>query len=605
MQQIGNLYRNYTYLSHKKMKYIVTLLLAVLLPFVAKADNITFLDEHVKSVCVQNWDTNGDGELSMEEAATVTKLNTKFSFDNEINRFPELQYFTGLISVSTYDFYSCKKLRSIVLPSQITSIGTSAFFGCVNLQEIVIPDAVKTISDYAFNGCSRLRSVTFPEGLTTIGENAFSSCNSLQGIAIPSTVKSIALSAFWSCSSLTSITVDPANTVYDSREDCNAIIKTSTNTLQLGTVTTVIPETVTTIGPSAFYGNALLKTINIPEGVKTIDVSAFSGCTALFSVTLPSTLTSIGGSAFSGCKKLSGILLPEGLKTIGQSAFNNCTSLRKISIPSTVTTIDFNAFAGCSTMTKVAVAAAIPISIVNNVFPYCKKSTLYVPKGSRSSYLAAQNWCDFQYIVELGVSATVKVTPEPVAYYDNPVLEVSIDNDDFDTYTTLNMDITLPDGVSLARGEGGISYTLSNRVPSSGTSIDILRRDKGVYRIQLSNPSSCLNGTEGVVVTFALAIDPATPNGDYEGIVDNFSLITKEAATMDIDDIPFTVSVVSYPMGDVNHDGEVGLVDIMLLVSRVLDEEPEGFYPQNADMNFDGELTLVDIMMIVDVVLNQ
>ena len=580
------------------MKKTFILLIACLLTLVAKADNITFLDEHVKSVCVQNWDTNGDGELSMEEAAAVTKLNTKFSFNAEIIRFPELQYFTGLASISTYDFYSCKNLRSIVLPPQITSIGTSAFFGCINLQEIIIPDAVKTIYDFAFNGCSGLKSVTFSEGLNIISENAFNSCYSLQGIAIPSTVNSIALSAFWSCSSLTTITVDPANTVYDSRDNCNALINTSTNTLQLGTTTTVIPETVTAIGPSAFYGNALLQTINIPEGVQTIGGSAFSGCTALTTVTLPSTLTSIGNSAFSGCKKLSGILLQEGLKTIGQMAFNNCSSLKKIFIPSTVTKIDYNAFSGCSRLTKVAVMSTTPISIGTSVFPYYKKSTLYVPKGCLDTYNNATTWKDFMEIVEIDRNITVTVDPEELEAGVAATLTVNLTNDDFFDYHSLTMDITLPRYFSIDAD----NVILSERC--TGMTAKLMPLEGNIYRLTCSSDNAIISGTEGTVFTLGLQLDENVPAGLYKGKAKN-TVIVNEYGTQSIDDVEFSWKVIGYEMGDVNHDGEVSLLDIMILVNRVLEIEQEIFYPENADMDYDGEFSLADIMLIVEKVLNQ
>ena len=583
-----------------KMKNTIFFILGCISTLSSTAQNIDFLDDHVKSVCVQKWDTNGDGELSMEEAAAVTKLNTVFAFDEEVIRFPELQYFTGITSISTYDFYTCKNLRSIVLPPQITSIGTSAFFGCANLQEIVIPSAVKTISEYAFNGCTGLKSVTFPEGLTTIGDNAFNSCNSLQEIAIPSTVTSIALSAFWSCSSLTSVTVDPENTVYDSRENCNAIIKTSTNTLQLGIITTVIPASVTAIGQSAFYGNARLQTIDIPEGVQSIGGSAFSGCTALTTVTLPSTLKSIGSSAFSGCKKLSGILLPEGLESIGEMAFKGCTSLRKIIIPSTVTNIEYNAFTEISRLTKVAAMPTTPVSIGTSVFPYRKKSTLYVPKGCLEAYQNATTWMDFLNIVELDKTITATVEPEELEAGATATIAINLVNDDFFDYHSVTMDITLPNRFNLDTD----NITLSDRCTGMTATLQLMEDE--AYRLTITSGNAIITGTEGQLLTLRLLIPSRVAGGEYQGIAQNIVITDDYGTPQALDDAEFSWTILGgYALGDVNHDGYVNITDVSLTVNYILGNIMPVFFEENADIDQDGNVNVTDITNIVNLILTQ
>ena len=580
------------------MKHTVSLLLGCLFPVVATSANISFADDEVKAVCVQNWDTNGDQELSVEEAAAVTSLRTKFSFNANIIRFPELQYFTGLKSIATYDFYSCKNLRTIVLPPQITTIGSSAFFGCLNLQEIVIPDNVQTISEYAFNGCNGLRSVTFPEGLKTISEYAFSSCYSLQELHVPASVTSIALSAFWSCSSLTTVTVDPANTVYDSREDCNALIKTSTNTLQLGTIATVIPASVTAIGEAAFYGNAKLQSIDIPEGVKTIGGSAFSGCTALTTVNLPSTLTTIGSSAFSGCKKISSIMLPEGLKTIDQMAFNNCTGMKIIFIPASVTTIGSSVFSGCSQLKKVAVESTTPLSITANVFQYRKTSTLYVPKGCLETYLNASVWQDFKEIVELGCSITVMVEPEQMDMASTATLAISLDNDDFFTYRNLQMDITLPNTFALDAN----NIVISER--AAGMTVTLVPLEDNVYRLTCESESTAITGTTGTILTLEMQMVDAVDVGDYQGIAHNITLTDDNGTSHSLEDAEFSWSVSGYLLGDVNHDGIINVTDVTLLVDYILGNRPAVFFKESADCDHDTIISVSDITHVVDLILS-
>ena len=580
------------------MKKNTFLLSSLLLSFTAQADNITFLDPHVKSVCVEKWDTNGDGELSMEEAAAVTNLNTVFSFDGTMASFPELQYFTGLTSIATYDFYSCKNLTTIVLPSQISSIGSSAFFGCYRLQEIVIPSAVKKINEYAFNGCTGLQSVTFQEGLTTIGEYAFSACSALQGIAVPASVTSIATSAFWSCPGLNTITVDADNTVYDSREDCNGLIQTSTNTLVLGTVNTVFPESVTAIGSSAFYGNSRLQTINITGGVQSIGASAFSGCTALTTVILAPTVTTIGSSAFSGCKKLTAIHLPIGLKTIGSGAFKTCTSLKKILIPATVTNISNNAFTECSKMLKVAMMNATPITINNTVFPNYKNSTLYVPKGSLEAYQNAKYWKDFKNIVEFDDNTlTAAVEPEIMEAGNTANIVVSLANDDFFDYHSLQMDITLPVGFSI----NADATTLSDRC--TGMSVAVEPLENNVYRLICSSESTAITGTEGALLTISLQAASNVATGDYQGAAENSVLTDEYGTPSSLTDAEFTWSVVAYYLGDVNHDGIVNITDVVMCVDFVLGDYTNSFFEDRADMNGDGIVNITDVVIMVDTVL--
>ena len=141
---------------------------------------------------------------------------------------------------------------------------------------------------------------------------AFHSCSSLEEITIPSTVTSIGSNAFYGCSSLASIKVDPNNPVYDSRDNCNAIIETETNTLIVGCGNTVIPSSVTTIRDLAFYGCSSLTSIIIPSGVDYIGDYAFYGCLSLTSVTIPDGTIYIGEGAFRKCPFLNSLTKQNG-----------------------------------------------------------------------------------------------------------------------------------------------------------------------------------------------------------------------------------------------------------------------------------------------------
>ena len=135
---------------------------------------------------------------------------------------------------------------------RVTRIGDYAFEGCSSLSTISIPNSVTSIGDSAFAGCSSLSTISIPNSVTSIEHAAFKGCSSLTAISIPEGVKSIRENTFDGCSSLTTIIADHNNPIYDSRENCNAIIKRSTSTLILGCENTIIPNSVTSIGKDAF-----------------------------------------------------------------------------------------------------------------------------------------------------------------------------------------------------------------------------------------------------------------------------------------------------------------------------------------------------------------
>ncbi len=250
---------------------------------------------------------------------------------------------TSTATIGQSAFRGCTAMTSINLPNNITSIGQYAFNGCTALRSVSIPSSMTAIADYAFQGCSGMTSLTLPNTITSIGYNSFSGCKLLSTLTIPHSVTSISYS-FTNCSGLTSITVAEGNSIFDSREGCNAIIKTATNALVLGCKNTVIPNSVTAISDYAFYGCTGLTEINIPNTVTAIGYYALCGCTGLTEITLPDGLTDISSGAFYGCSALTSIVIPESVTSIGGSAFMGCTALADITIPGSVTTVGYNAF---------------------------------------------------------------------------------------------------------------------------------------------------------------------------------------------------------------------------------------------------------------------
>lgn len=157
-----------------KKIFIIHILLAM--PLLAWCDNINFTDAEVKAICVKNWDTNGDGELSKAEAAAVTDIGTVFQENTSIKSFDELQYFTSLQMIARSAFIRCSNLTSVTIPNSVTSIGNYAFEECSSLTSVTIPNSVTSIGNHAFWGCFSLTSVTIPNSVTSIGTYAFYQC---------------------------------------------------------------------------------------------------------------------------------------------------------------------------------------------------------------------------------------------------------------------------------------------------------------------------------------------------------------------------------------------------------------------------------------------
>lgn len=193
-----------------------------------------------------------------------------------------------------------------------------------------IPSTVKIIGENAFYGCS-ISSIKIPNGVTTIEPNAFGYTDFIKNLVIPSSV--IRISDRTSLPiNLETIMVETGNPVYDSRENCNAIIETNTNTLLVGSSSTVIPSTVTSIGYTAFGGCEGLKSITIPGNVKSIEEAAFSNCIGLGDVIIENGVESIEKSAFANCwqfpDSVGTIHMPSSVTSVGRGAFsyaNNAT----------------------------------------------------------------------------------------------------------------------------------------------------------------------------------------------------------------------------------------------------------------------------------------
>ena len=371
------------------------------------------------------------GENAFEDCSGLTSINIPVSVTSigrdafyKCSSLVSVVIPVNVTCIEWGAFSCCNSLTSITIPESVTSIGNYAFFRCCGLASITIPESVTSIGDYAFSRCSTLTAIILPASVTSIGGSAFFGSHSLTTITIPEGVTSIGCAVFFGCTNLTSIVVAEENKIYDSRGGCNAIIETNTNTLIQGCSATIIPESVTSIGGSAFEGCIGLTAITIPESVTSIGECAFANCSSLTDITLPDGVTSIEGWTFYNCSSLTTINIPKSVTTIGYCAFSGCTSLTGILIPKGVTSIgkealknfgityltilgkpaiDEKAFDGCGQLTDIYCYSEEVPPAKDNTYSGLDLSriTLHVPERALKAYKNTEPWSRFGMIVAI------------------------------------------------------------------------------------------------------------------------------------------------------------------------------------------------------------
>lgn len=298
----------------------------------------------------------------------------------------------------------------------VTKIGCEAFERCEQLVSITIPNSVKIIERDAFTGCMSLKDMFIPNGVQTLGVGVFRKCTSLSSITFPSSLIEIGR-AYFDLENLKHLKVEKGNSKYDSRDNCNAIIETSTNKLILGSANTIIPHSVRIIGEDAFSHRNSLTSIVLPNGITEIQLFAFSN-TNITTITIPSSIRRIGYGAFNDCEGLkkvivtdiaawcsiefddpysnplyyarhlyygeaaiTNLIIPDGVEKIGANAFRNCIDIVSVTIPSSVQTIGEDAFEGCKNLTSIEIPNSVT-SIECGAFASCRRlETVVIPKS--------------------------------------------------------------------------------------------------------------------------------------------------------------------------------------------------------------------------------
>lgn len=315
-----------------------------------------------------------------------------------------------------YDAFSyCENLERIIIPNSVKRIGKYAFYGCTKLQDIEFSGSIEEIEENAFAFCENLRHINLPLGLQTIAPHAFENCKLLKEVLIPESVTAIGNCAFYGTNiedlfvpksvvalgsndneeqltsvfegdNLMSIKVSPENKVYDSRNNCNAIIETASNSIIQGCNYTVIPDTVSRIAQYSFRDCKGINSLIIPNKVTTIERNAFDSCYGLEELFIPASVVEIAPLAFKRCCPYSIVVSPKNIvydsrdncnaiieTTTNRLLLANCkptlpstiaeiadgalnySDIRSISIPDSVQMIDEKAFQDCSGLRQIII----------------------------------------------------------------------------------------------------------------------------------------------------------------------------------------------------------------------------------------------------------
>lgn len=592
---------------------------------------------------IGNGTFNGCSSLSTVEFGTGITSIGEIAFNNCVG-LTDVTLGRNVQSIVKRAFYGCKNMATVTIPGSVTSIGDYAFQDCSNLNtvnitdlaawcriafgqyaspmqyastitlngetitDIVIPEGVSTINAYAFRqwnclksvvigndvmsinknafqSCQNLSSVTIGSSVTSIGDEAFRYCGSLQKLTIGNNVNSIGDKAFYNCGDLRSIVVVKGNNKYDSRDNCNAIIVTNTNTLILGCCNTVIPETVSTLRRGAFYGCTGLSYISIPKSITNYDYDNGGRW------------GSPSDRIFEGCNNLKELEIHSS--NVPYPIFEGFESLEKVVLGSEVTSIGGSAFYGCTNMSTVISYIQEPFAFgssafnFDNVYNTCK---LIVPAGTRDAYIA-KGWTESVF-----KGGVVEADPNSFVVADQTVnrgatVTIPIELNNVTPVTAFQFEVNLPEGITWSR------CTLTDR--KDDHIISAKKQATGNYMVTaISLSDESFSGTSGAIAKLELKVDGQQIAGLYRLNIKNIGLTAEDGSELHPLDVSNTLAINDFTLGDTNGDGNVTITDAVMVVSHVLGNDPEGFVSNAADMNDSGDITITDAVAIIKIVLD-
>lgn len=393
--------------------------------------------------------TDGDDKILVVYTGTEAELTLpdgiteiyKYAFYNRTD-IKSVVISDSVKSIGDYAFQGCKNMASLTVGAGLTSIGQEVFTGCDSLTTVNWNATAfgTSLSESPFKGCYSLTTVIIGDNVTEVPAKLFLRVSSITNVTVGSSVTSIGNNAFNYCYKLievynkSSLTLTAGSTengyvacyaknIYDTEgqsklstdKDGYTTCLVDGDKILVGYVGTqteltlpgdikeikdyafsnnanitkvIIPDSVGTIGESAFYNCTGLREVTIGANVKTIGQLAFGYCSALTSITIPDSVTSIGASAFSGCKNLKEVTISKNVSTIGNNAFKNCTSLTEVTIPDKVNTINEYTFYDCTSLKSVTIGAEVT-EIKEGAFLNCNKLAI-VEGGSKVTTIGSK-----------------------------------------------------------------------------------------------------------------------------------------------------------------------------------------------------------------------
>ena len=492
----------------------------------------------------------------------------------------------------------------------VTKIGGSAFLDCAALTGVELPNTVTSIAQEAFMRCEALNYVNIPDSVTSIGMYAFGRCLSLTEIHIPSLVTNIGLMAFSWCTGLQHIVVDENNSTYDSRDNCNAIIKTSNNEMIAASVNTVIPNSVERLGRDLFNGFSWMTQINLPNSLVYIGEYAFCNCSGLTSIDIPNTVTEIASCAFDGCSGLTDIVIPPSVKTIAAHAFRDCIGLTSINIPASVTSIGGNIITHCNNITCITVDPANRVyDSRNNCNAIIETSSGKLKVGCNNSTIPENvYWIDMMAFIGCNKMTHIEL-PSTLTY---------IAADAFNGCSGLT-EIYIPASV------GGISLEAFRNC----TGLKKIWLNEGLRFLEdfvffncsgvesITLPSTltsigdyCFDDCASLKDISCLATTPPTMGSYWSFMPSAYNTATLHVPEESLDAYKtayywkyfINIEAISTVVpGDINGDGNISISDVTGLIDLLLSG---GEMPPYADANGDGVVTIKDVTDLIDMLLN-
>lgn len=551
--------------------------------------------------------------------------------------------------------FTGNNLNSLTLPENLDSIGEYAFNGSKQLMKVTLPTGLKQMGDNAFSSSPNLMIVNY-NAIEAQSKKAFYSCSSLEKVNVGGSVRLLPKGIFSDCGNLTIVKFleregnIPLTIGDEAFNGCKNLVLSSlpSGTTEIGNSafsgctslsSLALPSSLETIGSKAFY-NACLSSCVIPDKVTVLHGETFSSCSNLTSVTLPEGLKIIGDKAFWNCYNLQSIDLPIGLDSIGYWAFSGCNSLTKLTIPATVTRLGEDFLYDCYNLRELDSRIARPNDL-RSIIPLGQQTatawygyneyyyhyddlyesvTLTVPDGSKPLYKAAQGWSKFKNIQEASgsdVTATNKlsVSHTYITAGLTKGVEVRLKNNVTD-FTSYQFDLVMPLGFSIAtNSQGTLKVNKGNRYTDNAVTITAEKMKINQYaryvkyRIVCMSPNNTpITGDDGTLLTISIRPAEGVSAGDYNATLENVIFVHADGTKAELDYVPFTITVEADEegrMGDVNHDGEVDVADVVQTVNYILDMPLDVFSTRNADVNFDGEINVGDVASIIGIILGR